>query len=404
MEEIKTAIDNLGKTFEQFKSANDERLKEIEKRGSSDAVLTEKVEKLNAAVGEMSQLKERLDLIELRSNRPGGGSQENPDKAQHKEAFYRFVRKGDDAGLHELERKAVNITTPGDGGYGVPDGLDREIEKVEMDNSAMRQIARVIQVSNEEYRKLVNLRGTASGWVGEATARTETNAPTWAEVAAVCGEIYANPAVTQRSLDDIFFDVEAELAQGIGDEFADEEGDAFINGNGTNKPKGILQYTMSSSGDSTRTFGQLQYIASGAVASLGETPFDVLIDLMQAVKKKYRNRGVFLLNGLTLAELRKVKNGNGDYIWQPSVQAGQPDTLLAKPIAEDDNMPDMDTNAYPVAFGDFSRGYYILDIRGIRMLRDPFTNKPYVHFYTTKRVGGMVVNSEAIKVIKCAAA
>ena len=164
----------------------------------------------------------------------------------------------------------------------------------------------------------------------------------------------------------------------ITSEFADEEGDAFINGNGINKPRGLLTYTNSSSNDSSRDWGQLQYIAGGAASTF--TNADKLVDVVHSLKAKYRKGAVWLMNSSTVATIRKFKNGEGDYIWRPGLEPGGPDYLLGYPVYEDENMPDIGANAYPIAFGNFMRGYLIVDRKGVRLLRDPFSNPPYVYF------------------------
>ena len=400
--EVKSAIDALNRAFEEFKAANDERIKQLETRGSADGALTEKVERLN---GEISKLQSQLTEVELQANRRAlgpDGRREDPAVREHREAFNRFMRKGVEDGLGELAVKAaVQTGVDADGGYAVPEELDRQIASLLVEVSPMRQLAAVKQVG-AGYKKLINTRGTASGWVGETAARPETDTPTLADVTPPQGEIYANPFATQRSLDDIFFDVEAWLAGEVVTEFSFQEGVAFVTGDGTNRPKGFLTYPTAATADGTRPFGTLQAVNTGAAADLGTAPLDALITLVYAMKAGHRRNASWLANALTYAELRKVKDANDNYIWQPSAQAGQPATLLGYAAYEDGAMPDIAADALPVAFGDWRAGYEINDIRGTRVLRDPYSNKPYVGFYTTKRVGGGVVNSEAIKLLKVA--
>jgi HK97 family phage major capsid protein len=217
------------------------------------------------------------------------------------------------------------------------------------------------------------------------------------------GEVYANPAVTQQALDDLFFDVAGELAMDIVTEFAEQEGVGFVNGNGEKKPKGFLAYPKDVAPDKSRPYGTLQNIVARFEEAVTDTtnPVDYFIDTVQALKSGYRKDAVWTMNGLTVGTVRKYKNKEGDYIWQPSLQAGQPSLLLGYPVEENEDMPDIGVNANPVAFGNFKRGYWIVDRVGIRSLRDPYTNKPFVHFYTTKRVGGMLMDSQAIKLMVC---
>lgn len=406
--EIKEMFEQLNKAFEDFKKANDAELAEIKAKGSADPVLKEQVDKANA---EVSRLQKSIDELTAKMNRPsapGAMSEKDQLKAEHKAAWDKWARKGNDSGLEDIERKAINIGTPADGGYAVPEEMDREVSRLLRDLSPMREVCRIITVGGGDYKKLMNTGGTGSGWVGETTARTETNTPGFAELTPFMGEIYANPAVTQKALDDIFFNVEVELANDIITEFAEQEGVAFTSGNGTNKPKGFLAYTQASTDDGTRAFGSLQYIATGTAgafktASATVSPNDDLIDLIYKLKKGYRAGAVFMMNSATLARVRKFKDQDGNYVWQPVMQQGQPSLLNGYQVVENEDMPDIGSGTVPIAFGDFKRGYYIVDRMGTRSLRDPFTNKPYVHFYTTKRVGGMLVDSQAIKLLKLSA-
>lgn len=407
-DEMKKTIEKLNGAFEAFKSANDERIKALEKKGTVDPTITAKLEKAEAELEQLSKLKEQMEDLETKVNRPGratGQTDEEVNAADHRKAFKRFMQKGDDSGLEEIQKKALNITTGSDGGYAVPEAIDTEIGNLLVDISPIRAIATVRAIGTSDWKKLVNTRGTASGWVGEAAARPETNTPSLAEVVPPIGEIYANPAATQTALDDVFFDAENWLADEVATEFAKQEGAAFVAGNGTNKPKGFLAYTTAATADGVRAFGTLQHVATGAAGAFATTdPHEVLIDVVYALKAGHRNLAQWVLNKSTLAEVRKMKDGDGNLIWQPGLTAGQPQTLLGYPITEAEDVPDIAADSLSIAFGNFRAGYLILDRVGIRVLRDPFTNKPYVHFYTTKRVGGGVVDSEAIKLVKFAAA
>ena len=310
-------------------------------------------------------------------------------------AFEGFLRGG--AGV---ETKAFEGTSGGAGGYAVPREIDAMIDATLKSISPIRGIANVVRVGSAGYRKLVTSGGTESGWAAETGARDETDTPVFNEVAPPMGELYANPAASQAMLDDALFDVESWLADEIAREFAAAEGAAFVNGNGTNKPKGFLQATVSSSGDATRTFGQLQYIASGAAGAFAANPEDKLIDLVQALRAPYRQGATWVMNSATLAKIRKFKSSDGAFLWSPGIAAGQPAVLLGYPVVEAEDMPDIAANSLSIAFGNFKTGYLIADRSETQVLRDPYSNKPYVHFYATKRIGGMVSNSEAIKLMK----
>lgn len=408
--EVKNTLDALNRAFEEFKQKNDERIAQVEKNGSADAVLTAEVENLNGAI---TTLQNRLTELETTAARPRldqNGREVHPEQAAYKKAFNKFLRSGDEGEVTEsgkrLFENAMSIGTDADGGYAVPEDLDRTILDLVREISPMRQLANVITVGTSNYRKLVNVHGAASGWVGETAARPVTNTSQLAELTPFWGEIYANPQVTQQALDDIFFNVEEWHGNEVAQEFAVQEGSAFVSGNGTNKPKGFLAYTTAATADGTRAFGQLQYIPTGVAAAIEDAThpaFDTVIDVVHSLKAPLRAGASWLMNSLTAAAYRKVKDGNGQYLWQPPIQAGQPATLQGYPVAYAEDMPDIAAGALAVAFGNFRRGYTIVDRMGARVLRDPFTNKPYVGFYTTKRVGGFVADSEAIKLIKVAA-
>lgn len=405
--EIKQVLEAIMKGFEDFKSINNERLSKLEK-GESTGDMEAKLAAVQRDVADALDLKKQIEQLESKQNLAGllgGGTQGNPDKAAYKQAFFdRFVRKGSDEGMKDLQAKAMSIGTPADGGYAVPEQIDREIEKLQRDLSPIRQIAKVVTVGTSDYKKLVNKNGIASGWVGETDARTATNTSQLAEVTPFMGEIYANPQVTQQALDDIFYDVEADISEQLVEEFAVAEGTAFITGNGTNKPKGFLAYTTAATADSSRAFGTIEHIATGVAGDFAASnKADVLFDTVKALKAGYRAGAGWVMSKALMFEVMKFKDTTGQYLWQPKLtDSGLGLLLLGFGVTEAEDMPAKAANSLSIAFGNFRRGYTIVDRLGMRMLRDPYSNKPYVGFYTTKRVGGMVVNSEAIKVVKFA--
>ena len=401
-DEIRELIEQQGKAFEEFKKSNDERLAALEK-DEARSELEEKTDRINDELGRLSAA---VDELAKKANRPGapGAEGEEALQAEHKSAWIKWVRKGDDAGLADIERKAMNVGTPADGGYAVPIQQDRDIMRLLTDLSPMRQVCRVMTVGTEDYRKLVNLGGTASGWVGETDARPATAGPTLAQLKPSFGELYANPEVTQKALDDIFFNVEGELSQDISESFAVLEGKAFLSGTGTNQPVGLLTAKTSAEADSARAFGTVQYIATGVADSFpAKDPADILIDLIYSMKAGYRTGAQFMVNSMTLATMRKWKDGDGNYIWQPAMQNGQPGSIFGYGYVTNEDMPSAGAGAIPVVFANFQQAYTIFDRVGIRSLRDPYTNKPFVGFYTTKRVGSMIANTQAVKFLKCAA-
>jgi len=402
--ELKETIQALGKAFDAFKAENDARLKEIEKKGAADPLLTEKVDKINADIAQISALKKQLDTLETavaQGQFPGGGKNElDRVKAQHKDAFAKFFRKGAEGGLRDLEVQAgLSTLSDPDGGFLVPEDYEQAIDRVALSVSAMRRLATVRTIGTDTFKKLVNQGGASAGWVGEKGARAETNTPTLTEIAINTKEIYAMPAATQTLLDDSRVDIAGWLADEVSIEFSEQESEAFINGNGVEQPKGIAAYAMAA--NSSYVWGKVGYITSGNTSLVND--LDKLIDLQHALKPVYRNGAAWLMNDATLATIRKMKDGDGNYIWVPGLKDGAPDTLLGKPVEIDDNVDDIAANKYPIFFANFKRAYLIIDRQGVRVLRDPYTSKPYVLFYTTKRVGGGIVMYEAIKALKVSA-
>ncbi len=402
--EINQAFDDFLRAFDAFKQANDERLGALEKR-SADVVTEEKVDRINRALEDQ---KRALDDLTLQAARPiiGGlndlGRKQAPYQVrERKQAFDRYVRKGDAGGLDALELKALSAGSGPDGGYTVPLEIETTIDRVLAKASPIRAIATVRQIGANTYRKPINIAEAASGWVGETGTISQTNTPTLAALDFPAMELYAMPAATQTLLDDSQVDIEQWLAEEVQIVFAEQEGAAFVNGDGTNKPTGFLHYTTVA--DASWSWGNLGYIASGADGAFASSnPADALINLAYAPKQGYRANGRWVMNRKTESTVRKFKDTTGTYIWQPGLSAEQPATLFGYPVTEVEDMPDIASNAYSIAFGDFTRGYLVVDRVGVRVLRDPYSAKPYVLFYTTKRVGGGVQNFEAIKLMKFA--
>jgi HK97 family phage major capsid protein len=336
-------------------------------------------------------LKDRLDTLETKMYRPGAQSDAmSGDAFEHKQAFLNgFITKGDDTLLKNIEAKGLSTAAGGDGGFAVPTVIDTEIEKQLRDMSPMRSICKVKTIETSDYKRLVSDTSLSSGWVGETDDRDATATPKLIEISIVPGEIYANAAATQRALDDMQFDAEAWLIEEVAEEFAAKEGAAFINGDGNNKPTGFLDSSVV--GD----LGKVTTTASG----MFDGP-DNLIDLVHALKSRYRAGAKFVMNNATLAVIRKMKDADGNFIWRPGLIEGQPDMLLGYPVIEAEEMPDVGAGEFGVAFGNFERGYTIVERTGTRVLRDPYTSKPNVLFYATRRVGGTVVNADAIKLLE----
>lgn len=417
--DFKEYSEQMQQTFSDFKAASDERFAQIEKKGKADPLLEAKVDAINAKLTELDGLRAQIEAgmqkVSRLSLSGGGQTEDDVAKAEHRKGFRAFLRKGVEAGLRELAIKAVhesiNTVTEDEGGYGVPEELDRTVGKLLMEASPMRQVCTVQKVG-VGYVKLFSTGGAAGGWVGETAARPQTGAPGLTALAPFFGEIYANPASTQRALDDIFFDVEAWLAEEVAKTFTTYENTAFTVGAGVAgvSPKGLFSYPTAATADATRAFGTLQHIVTGAAAtwvtqSATVHPADAFIDMIQSLKTGHRNGSIFMMPRAIVTAARKFKDYvNGAYIWQPSMAAGQPSTILGYGIVENDDMAAMGAGNLIAAFGNFKNAFGIYDVGpGVRVLRDPYTSKPYVLFYSTRRVGSMLLDSEAVRVLKVSA-
>lgn len=382
----KAMIAAVQAAFEEFKKANEEKLS----AKADDTVVTDKLTKLDAAI---DGYQKAIDDLNAKIAATAAGAGKTVRDPEYTDAFKAHFSKGSVSA-------ALNKGADDEGGYLAPIEWDRTIVDKLVEVSPMRQIAQVQTISGAGFKKLFNLRGTGSGWVGETAARPETTTPEFGPLTFTPGELYANPAATQQLLDDAEVDLEAWLASEVETEFAYQEGVAFVSGNGTNKPNGFLTYVTGAANAAAHPFGA---IALKTAASATAVTTDELIDLVYMLPQVMQQNARFVLNRNSLTTIRKLKDGDGNYIWQPSFQLGQPAQLLGYPVTEMAAMPNVAASAVPIAFGDFRRGYLVVDRTGVRVLRDPFTNKPYVMFYTTKRVGGGVQDPQAIKALKMAA-
>ena len=398
--EIKNAIDSLGRDWEAFKKANDDV------KGRSEGERKEMLDKINSALNAAESAKQSAELAAEKAGRmiAAGPQAGDLSKAEHKKAFGSFMRKGYDVGLRDIEQKAVTLGTAADGGYALPEEIASQVQAKVMDISPIRAISTVVQVSTNDYKRLIDVRGGASGWVGETTARTATATGQLYEAAASMGEVYANSTASQQSLDDIFFNAEAWLGDSIAAEFARAEGNAFVVGTGTNMPKGFMAYTTAATADSSRAFGTLEHVATGVAGDFAASnKGDVLVSTVYKLKAAHRAGAVWVTNKALLGEIRAFKEATTNaYMWAPGLAAGQPSTLLGYNVVEAEDVAAKAASSLSLAFGNFRNGYCVVDRVGIRTLRDPYTNKPNVLFYATKRVGGMVLDSEAIKIVKFA--
>jgi HK97 family phage major capsid protein len=396
--DMAVALSEFMNAFEVFKETNDQRLAEIEKR-SVDVLTEDKLARLDTALDEQ---KGRLDRLLVKAGRPALAGPEGRfagDDLERHSAFSAYMRTGAEARLALFEAKAMSAGSGSAGGYTVTPAVEDEIGRRLMAISPIRSIASIRPVSVGTYKKPYRVTGTTVGWAAETAARTETTAPVLSELSFPAMELYAMPSATQTLLDDAAVDIESWLAEEIELAFAVQEGAAFVSGNGITQPKGFLSYTNAL--ESAWTWGGLGYVVSGVSAGFAATsPSDSLYDLVYTLKAGYRQNGTFVMNRKTQAAVRKFKDANGNYIWQPPAVAGGAASLLGFPLVEAEDMPDIGADSVSIAFGDFKRGYLIVDRIGTRVMRDPYSAKPYVLFYTTKRVGGGIQDFDAIKLMK----
>jgi len=421
---VSDAIEALNRGFDEFKKTNDERLAQIEKKGGADPVTEAKLAKIEADLEQAQKIADEAVLAAKRQNRTVTDEKGNTidldakalewanltarrrgtqvqtygasDLDGYKTAFEAFMRKGDEL-LGVDERKALSVGTDPDGGYVVhPDMSGRIVQKV-FETSPMRAYAAIQVIGTDALEGIYDLNEASSGWVGETDTRSETNTPQIGKWRIPVHEIYAKPKATQKLLDDASINMEAWLAGQVSDKFARTESAAFVNGTGVNQPRGFLTYA-----DGTTLPGTIERAKTGANGAFAAAPNggDVLINALYSLKANYRANATWFMNRATLKLVRKLKDTDGAYLWQPGISLAQPAAILGYPMASFEDMPDPATGSLSIAVGDMREAYQIVDRIGIRTLRDPYSAKPYVEFYTTKRVGGDVLNFEAIKMIE----
>lgn len=449
--EYKRLIEDLGKAFEEFKSEHTRELEAL-KKGNNNSEMAQKLDKISGALDDFQTKKNSIDLavkqaldriseesksreeLERKLNKLRVAGSDLPDVEEmkavqrfnaecksvaksaqrpepeainidgyraYKNAFNTLMRKGEKL-LSAEEAKALQVGVDTDGGVMIPtDNTGSLVQKV-FELSPIRQISSVQSISGDRLEGLEVLGEAGAGWVGEVTGRTETNTPTLGKYEIVAQEQYAAPRATQKLLDDASIDVESWLGEQVSGKFARLEGNAFVVGTGVAQPRGFTTYPTAATGDATRAWGTMEHIATGQSADFAASnPADKLFDLVYAMKPAYLANARFVTLRTVMAKIRKFKESTTNaYIWQPGLQQGQPDRLLGYPVVNAEDMPALAASSLSLAFGDFNQGYKIVDRLGIRTLRDPFTSKPYVIFYTIKRVGGAVINFEAIKVLK----
>lgn len=423
---IGEAIEKIGTAFEEYKKTNDARIEAV-KSGNSTADLDAKLAKMDAHIDSLGDIKTKLEKIETKLARPGSFGNGNSDgeskeSVEYRHAFIDWMRAPSDQERQQkataaakalearnradrLETRSTQVitSTAAAGGYALPEQIERQISRLTVDISPIRQIATVRTCGTSDYKELIDIGGAAFEWLAEGDTRNQTNTPDLAEIAPTFGVASAKPQATEESLDDLFFNIEDWLITSAAEAIAAGEGAAFVAGNGTKKPTGILGGPApASTADSSRAFGTLQYIAGGQAAAMPTTP-DTFYDMVYALRARYRRNANWVTSKLVLASMRKYKEATTNaYMWQPGLAAGQPDLFAGYPVIEAEDMPAVGANAFPVAFGDFREGYLIADRVGMRITRDEITAPGFVKFYVRKRVGGKLRNTQAIKLLKIA--
>lgn len=391
--------ESMMRGFEVFREENDRRIARLETAKSGDVILEEKLARIDQFIDETQK---RIADLQTKSRRPFLANDElsvDSTKDLHRKAFDAYVRGGETGSLKSFEMKALSAGSGPDGGFLVPPPQEREILRRMAAISPIRSLASVQSISTATFKKAYSTTGPQAGWVSETAARAQTNSQQIAEISFPAMELYAMPSATQTILDDAAVNVEEWISSEVETVFAEQEGAAFVTGDGISKPLGFT--TPAKVPQSTWAWGKLGYVATGIAGNFAASaPSDSLIDLVYALKAGYRQNATFVMNRKTQAAVRKLKMTTGEYLWQPPLTAGGRASLMTFPLVEAEDMPDIATDTTPIAFGDFARGYLIVDRVGVRVLRDPYSAKPYVLFYTTKRVGGGVQDFDAIKFLK----
>lgn len=421
--EIKRLIEEQGTAWEEFKRTNDQLIKAKADSKATDG-LEVKLTNLEKVLDACEEKLKSVDDFMLKMNRPGATGGGNADLeveaksfsqlavmrgkgpvsvdqySEYKTAYMSYLRKqGNVEMLSDVERKALSAGSDVDGGYFLPASTAMSIVEKVRNGSVLRQLASQMTISTNSVEGLVDRNDATSGWVGEVAARPATNTPQVGKDRIECAEMYAYPELTQTIIDDAAIDVEAWLADKVATSFTDLENTGFFTGNGVTQPRGLFSYTTNQTADATRTWGVFESVKTGASADFNSTaPADYIIDLTTKLKTGYHANAKFLANRAVIAKIRKLKEATTNaYMWQPGMQAGVPPMLFGYPILADENVPALAADSLSLAFGDFKRAFLIVDRIGMRTLRDPYTNKPKVGLYVTKRVGSAARDFDAVK-------
>lgn len=419
-------IDEFGQAVESMRKANDESLAEMKKGNEARAKeleiqsdrankkIDEALKVINALQQENEANKTRVELLEALADRPKGTPAEQVQQ-KHAQAWVKFLRSGMkdsavEAELKGLERQMVEMKvdsvlsgTALQGGNAVPKVISQAIEKLELAQSEILQQVNMITTSSPDYNELVTISGANGGWSAESGSRSQSNAPNLRKVTITHGELYAFPRASNWSLNDLMFDVIAWLTQDAADTFAISVSTAIHSGNGSSKPTGMTNSAPTASDDYAspmRAAAVYEYIATGSSPVTTAPTFDDLIDLQVAVRRPYQPNAKWTMNSTTMGQLRKLKDSQNQYLWQPSTQAGTPDLLLGKPVFIWEDMANYGANALPVAYGDFRRAYTYAKIGGMTMIRDEVTVPGFTNFLLAQRAGGIPRNNDAVKFLK----
>lgn len=431
--EIKTLIEDQGKAWEAFKKTNDDLIK-AKADGKAVGDLEAKLAVVTADMDKLTELKAQFEEVMTKLQRPGAGKEDEAaaeevkgfnamiradfqgkgksaptplDAAgygEYKSAFFKLAAGVTIDSLSSDERKALSAGSDPDGGYMLPNStVGRMVAKI-YEQSTMRQLATVQTISTDKLEGIIDNNEADAGWVSELGARSDTSTPTIGKYEIQAHEMYAMPKVSQKLIDDAATNVEVWLAGKVADKFARVEGAAFTTGNGVGKPHGLFAYPTAATSDDTRAWGTFEHVKTGANGDFTTTKTDPLLELIGAFKDQYLNNASFLMRREMRTKIRKLKGATSDlYLWEPGLAVGTPDRLLGYPVKIDQYVPALATDSLSLALGDFKEAYTIVDRIGVRTLRDPFTAKPYVVFYSTKRTGGGAVNFESCKFLKLSA-
>ena len=433
--EIKKVIDQQGEAFEAFKKANDELVK-AKADGKAVGDLEAKVATLSSALDKLTEQKAAIDELLLKAARPGGLSGEDPKDAEakaaelknfnltlrsdyqskgipfpgdlsteayaeYKSGFFKLMAGRTMDHLTADERKAMSAGSDPDGGYLLPHSTQGMAHTKLYEQSLMRQIADVQTITTDKIEGVVDNDEASAGWVAELGTRSDSSTPTVGRWEIQAHEMYAMPKISQKLIDDAATNVEAWLASKVADKFGRVEGTAFWQGTGVGQPYGLSMYTTAATGDGSRTWGQFEHVVTGANGDFHTTQFDPIHTLMGAFKDHFLNNAQFVMRRAVRTAARKLKESTTNrYLWEPGMQVGAPERLMGYPCRVDEYMPTLASGSLSLAFGDFRQAYTIVDRLGVRTLRDPYTAKPYVVFYSTKRTGAGAMNFEAVKFLK----